>query len=91
MCSRNISIYDYYNGFEYLLKHFNEMLTISHNPYLKGKDLILPNYGLQGSKSRGDLIIIFQVDMDFCSLDIMDRTNTLKELFDTLIPIDTYQ
>jgi DnaJ-class molecular chaperone len=72
----DISVYDYYNGFEYTLKHFEEDIKIQHTPYkTHKKDMVIYEKGLQGKTKRGDLYIIFNLDMEQCNVN-----TSLKEL-----------
>lgn len=58
-----ISIYEFYYGFETEFYHFNETIKIKHNPSVDGADIVMSGKGLQGVSGRGELYIIFDVDL----------------------------
>lgn len=78
--SYDISIYDYYNGFEFIFNHFDEKISICHNPLItKSMEVVLRDKGLQGKTKRGDLYIIFNVNMEIHKEDL--HFENLKEYF----------
>lgn len=82
--SYDISVYDYYNGFQFEFNHFGENLGISHNPFeTKSMEIVIRNKGLQGKNKRGDLYVIFNVNMNihnnFHNINV--QLNELKKYF----------
>ena len=81
----NISIYDYYYGFNKTLMHFNEEICIHHTPAKHGMDISFSNKGLQGTNGhRGELFILFHVDMSQCVDNCFDE-HAMKMAFPSLI------
>lgn len=81
--SYDISVYDYYNGFEFDFKHFGEDIKICHNPLEKhNSDIVINEKGLQGKNKRGDLYIIFNVNMKMYNQDV--KFEDLKKYFPSM-------
>lgn len=78
--SYDISVYDYYNGFQFEFNHFGENLGISHKPFeTKSMEITIHEKGLQGKNKRGDFYLIFKVNMDIHNDDV--HFNELKTYF----------
>ena len=76
--SYDISVYDYYNGFKFVFNHFGENIDISHQPF-ESMEIIIHDKGLQGKNKRGDLYVIFNVNMNIHNNDMC--FNELKRYF----------
>lgn len=78
--SYDISVYDYYKGFQFEFNHFGEDIGVNHNPFeTKSMEIVMHEKGLQGKNKRGDLYVIFNVNMNICNNDA--NFNELKTYF----------
>uniref|UniRef100_A0A6C0CV37 J domain-containing protein n=1 Tax=viral metagenome TaxID=1070528 RepID=A0A6C0CV37_9ZZZZ len=82
----SISISDYYLGIDTMIDHFHEEVPIQFNPLEDNVcSCIIKNKGLRkGNDSRGDLYIIFDIDLKHHNPDTIKNIN-LRDIFPTLV------
>jgi DnaJ-class molecular chaperone len=76
----DISVSDYYFGFTKEFDHFGETLTIEHTPYVDGSEKVMYGTGLQSKGKRGDLYIIFKLNMHALRIDRVESVSDMTEL-----------
>lgn len=79
-----ISVSDYYFGFSKEFDHFGSTVQFDHVPYKDGSEKVISCIGLQNTHKRGDLYIIFKIEMNKIGTDIQ-HMNELRNYFPTLM------
>ena len=81
-----ISISDYYLGVDTVIQHLNEIVPLKFEPLHNNVcSCIIKNKGLRkGGETRGDLYILFDVDLKSYDTDLL-RNVDLREIFPSLV------
>lgn len=80
----DISVYDYYHGVKFCLEHFDDTVNIDHNPSNKHcMDIVINERGLQGKTKRGDLYVLFNVNMKIHEENVF--CDDLKNYFPSML------
>ncbi len=87
--SFDISVSDYYDNIILIFDHFGEKVTLTHNPYKNGKEIICKGKGLKRTNDeRGDLYIILNIDMTICDKSNLEtHQRELLSMFPSLYKI----